>query len=91
MAAYFESNLQQATAADRHRRLVFYCLTGCWMSWNAAKRAASLGYTSVDWYAGGTDAWAAQGLPLEHRDPVPRPREDPAPRPREDPAPRPRE
>jgi rhodanese-related sulfurtransferase len=43
------------------------------MSWNAAKRAAALGYTQVDWYSDATDGWAARDLPLELREPVPRP------------------
>jgi PQQ-dependent catabolism-associated CXXCW motif protein len=73
METYFEDNLQDATRGDRSRRVVFYCLANCWMSWNAARRAASLGYTQVDWYADGTDGWAAAGLPLELRDPVSRP------------------
>jgi len=73
MEAYFEANLRDATQDDRSRHLVFYCLASCWMSWNAAKRAAALGYSEVDWYADGTDGWAAHGLPLELRDPMPRP------------------
>ncbi len=75
IADYFERNLQAATAGNRNRPLVFYCLANCWMSWNAAKRAGALGYATVDWYADGTDGWARQDLPLEHRDPVPRPGE----------------
>jgi PQQ-dependent catabolism-associated CXXCW motif protein len=71
--AYFETNLRDATRNDPSRHLVFYCLAACWMSWNAAKHAASLGYTRVDWYADGTDGWAAHDLPLELRDPMPRP------------------
>jgi hypothetical protein len=43
------------------------------MSWNAAKRAMTLGYTHVAWYPAGTDEWGAQGLPLEPRQPEPRP------------------
>ena len=73
METYFEDNLRDATGGDRGRHLVFYCLANCWMSWNAAKRAMDLGYTLVDWYAGGTDEWAAQGLPVEPREPKPRP------------------
>jgi PQQ-dependent catabolism-associated CXXCW motif protein len=73
MESYFENNLHDATQGDRSKRLVFYCLARCWMSWNAAKRAVTLGYTQVDWYADGTDGWAAHDLPLELRDPVPRP------------------
>jgi PQQ-dependent catabolism-associated CXXCW motif protein len=73
METYFETNLREATANDRNRHLVFYCLANCWMSWNAAKHAMALGYTRVDWYAGGTDEWAAHHLPLEPREPKPRP------------------
>jgi len=73
MQTYLERNLQAATQGDRNRHLVFYCLADCWMSWNAARRAEVLGYTRVDWYAEGTDGWAAQDMPLEHREPEPRP------------------
>jgi PQQ-dependent catabolism-associated CXXCW motif protein len=73
MEYYFEKGLRDATQDDRDRRLVFYCLADCWMSWNAAKHAAALGYTQVDWYPDGTVGWAAHDLPLELRDPVPRP------------------
>jgi PQQ-dependent catabolism-associated CXXCW motif protein len=69
MADYFERGLQQATGGRRDRPLVFYCLANCWMSWNAAKRALSLGYSRVAWYPDGTDGWAGQGLPLEMRTP----------------------
>jgi PQQ-dependent catabolism-associated CXXCW motif protein len=72
MESYFERNLLQATSGNHSRHLVFYCLASCWMSWNAAKRAASLGYSQVDWYAEGTDGWAAHNLPLERREPAPR-------------------
>lgn len=69
---YFRSGLRRLTDGDRARPLVFYCLADCWMSWNAAKRALSWGYTSVYWYPDGTDGWAAAGLPL--LDAVPEPR-----------------
>ncbi len=73
MEDYFRSGLERASGGDRSRILVFYCLKDCWMSWNAAKRAQSLGYTHVDWYPDGTDGWQAAGLPLETSSPVPRP------------------
>jgi PQQ-dependent catabolism-associated CXXCW motif protein len=73
MQQYFERGLAQATAGDHGRMLAFYCLMDCWMSWNAAKRAMTLGYTNVGWYPEGTDGWEAQGLPLAPRDPVPQP------------------
>src|SRR5689334_9928095 len=51
METWFERGLQAATHGDHSRHLVIYCLADCWMSWNAARRAESLGYTKVDWYA----------------------------------------
>jgi PQQ-dependent catabolism-associated CXXCW motif protein len=73
MEAYFERGLARASADDRDHALVFYCLENCWMSWNAAKRATTLGYTHVAWYRDGTDGWEAHGFPTEVRDPEPRP------------------
>lgn len=57
MKTYFKDNLAKLTADDRSRALIVYCQADCWMGWNAAKRAASLGYTRVYWYPGGTDDW----------------------------------
>jgi len=70
--AYFRSGLMAATGGDQKRRVVFYCLKNCWMSWNAAKRAKSFGYSQVLWYPGGTESWAEAGLPLENRKPFSR-------------------
>lgn len=70
---YFENGLNVATSSDRSRHIVFYCLSNCWMSWNATKRAKALGYLNADWYAEGTDGWAALNLPLEAREPIPHP------------------
>ena len=75
MERYFADGVQQATHADLSRRVVFYCLADCWMSWNAARRAAAMGYANAEWYRDGTDGWAAHGLPLEPRQPVSRPGE----------------
>jgi PQQ-dependent catabolism-associated CXXCW motif protein len=75
MADYFAKGLEKATHGDRARRLVVYCLTDCWMSWNAAKRALALGYADVAWYREGTDGWSAALLPLEDSAPEPRPGE----------------
>ncbi|HMK89996.1 MAG TPA: PQQ-dependent catabolism-associated CXXCW motif protein [Methylocystis sp.] len=68
---YFEDGLARATGGDRTKTLVFYCRKNCWMSWNAAKRAISLGYSSVSWYPDGTDGWEAAKQPLEPREPEP--------------------
>jgi len=73
MESYFRAGLRKATRDDQSRAIVFYCLSNCWMSWNAARRAAAYGYPNVDWYPAGTDGWSAAGLPLEIRRPEPRP------------------
>ncbi len=61
---YFRKSLGTLTASDASRKLVFYCMTSCWMSWNAAKRAVAWGYTDVVWYPMGADGWAEAKFPL---------------------------
>jgi PQQ-dependent catabolism-associated CXXCW motif protein len=70
---YFRRGLAEATGGDRAKALVFYCLPHCWMSWNAAKRAKSLGYTHVLWYPDGTVGWLKAGYALKEQRPFPRP------------------
>ncbi len=70
---YFRDHLAAAAKARQDAAVVFYCLADCWMSWNAAKRAASWGYTRVYWYRDGTDGWEAAKLPMETAEPVPGP------------------
>jgi PQQ-dependent catabolism-associated CXXCW motif protein len=72
---YFKQGLARASAGDRSKLLVFYCLADCWMSWNAAKRALTYGYVNVAWYPEGTDGWAFMDLPLTGAQPEPRPDE----------------
>jgi len=74
-AAYFATGLATSTGGDRGKPIVIYCLRDCWMSWNAAKRALSLGYGNVIWYPDGTDGWQEADLPLEQAQPVPHPGE----------------
>jgi len=55
---------------DMSRHLVFFCSSAqCWLSYNAASRAARAGYTNVYWYRGGIEAWRAAGLPTTGSDP----------------------
>jgi PQQ-dependent catabolism-associated CXXCW motif protein len=72
--SYFHDHLETATKGRRDAPVVFYCLVDCWMSWNAAKRAACWGYTRVYWYPEGTDGWEAAKLPVAETEPVPGPR-----------------
>ena len=56
--------LGQVTGGDKARPMVFFCASSqCWLSYNAALRAAAAGYTKVYWYRGGIDAWVEAGLP----------------------------
>ena len=75
MEGYLRAGLEQITGGDRAKLLVIYCQRDCWMSWNAAKRAVSWGYSGVAWYPDGTDGWQDAGLPLEPGRPTPRPGE----------------
>ena len=65
--AVFRSRLQ---AVGPDRLMVFFCLSDCWMSWNAAKRAARFGYR-VAWFPEGVDRWEAAGLPTTSIAPEP--------------------
>ncbi|KAA0980249.1 PQQ-dependent catabolism-associated CXXCW motif protein [Pseudomonas sp. ANT_H12B] len=71
--AYFARNLNTLTAGDHAQPLVFYCRSDCWLSWNAVKRAAAMGYKSVYWYRDGLDAWQAANLPVVPARPEPFP------------------
>lgn len=60
--ARFGQRLQEVTAGEAGRLVVFFCLNDCWMSWNAARRAAALG-VRAGWFPEGVDGWTAAGLP----------------------------
>jgi PQQ-dependent catabolism-associated CXXCW motif protein len=68
-ARYFREGLEGSTASDKSAPILFYCMTDCWMSWNAAKRAVEWGYSSVIWYPLGADGWESAGLPLKENRP----------------------
>lgn len=61
---YFQQRLATLSKGAKDAPLVFFCLKDCWMSWNAAKRAMSLGYSNVMWFPSGTDGWQELGYPL---------------------------
>jgi len=69
--SYLRNGLGRITRGDRTRWLVVYCLKNCWMSWNAAKRALTMGYRNVAWFPDGTDGWQARGLPQQEAQPAP--------------------
>ncbi|MBV8923410.1 PQQ-dependent catabolism-associated CXXCW motif protein [Bradyrhizobium sp.] len=70
---YLRRGLARASGGNKQAPLVIYCLSDCWMSWNAAKRALAYGYSDVAWYPEGTDGWARANLPLAESQPEPRP------------------
>jgi PQQ-dependent catabolism-associated CXXCW motif protein len=69
---YLKQGLARASGGDKSKLLVVYCQASCWMSWNAAKRALTYGYSNVAWYPEGTDSWEAADLPLVESRPEPR-------------------
>lgn len=69
---YFRRGIADAAAGSDAALLVIYCQADCWMSWNAAKRVMSYGYTNVAWYPEGTDGWERADLPTAESHPVPR-------------------
>jgi len=71
LESYFRDNLARVTGGNTAAPVVFYCLADCWMSWNAAKRAVSYGYTQVYWYRDGTDGWSGANLPTAAGAPAP--------------------
>jgi PQQ-dependent catabolism-associated CXXCW motif protein len=70
---YFSQHLRKATAGQTDQPLVFYCRSDCWLSWNAVKRAAAMGYKHLYWYRDGLDAWEAANLPVQAARPEPFP------------------
>ena len=70
---YLQQGLARAASGSKATLLVIYCQADCWMSWNAAKRALSYGYSNVAWYPEGTEGWASANLPPAESQPEPRP------------------
>jgi PQQ-dependent catabolism-associated CXXCW motif protein len=70
IATGFVKGIARLTHGNRRTVLIVFCLSDCWMSWNAAKRLHSLGYRDVRWLAEGTDGWRDLGLPLQDAVPV---------------------
>ena len=71
--SYLRQGLARASGGNMQALLVIYCLSDCWMSWNAAKRTLAYGYSDVAWYPEGTDGWARANLPVADAQPEPRP------------------
>jgi PQQ-dependent catabolism-associated CXXCW motif protein len=68
--SYFTDALFGLTKANKTLPVVLFCLRDCWMSWNAAKRAMTMGYTQVYWFPEGSDAWEDNGYPIAVIEPL---------------------
>jgi PQQ-dependent catabolism-associated CXXCW motif protein len=66
---YLRQGVARAAGGNNTALLVIYCQADCWMSWNAAKRIRSYGYSNVAWYPDGTDGWERADLPLAESEP----------------------
>ena len=70
--AYLRRGLERVSHGNKAALLVIYCQENCWMSWNAAKRVLSYGYSNVAWYPDGTEGWEHADLPVVESQPEPR-------------------
>lgn len=70
IAAAFEKGVAHLVRRHPHQPLIVFCLSDCWMSWNAARRLHALGHPDVRWLAEGSDGWRDLGLPLQDTVPV---------------------
>ena len=63
-------DLEKLTAGRKSTPLVFFCLSSeCWLSYNAGLHAIGLGYTSIYWFRGGTEAWQRAGFEMREAEP----------------------
>lgn len=67
---YLLDNLARLTGNDSARRVVIFCKSDCWLSWNVARRITAAGYRRVYWYRDGIDSWTQAGLPTARAEPV---------------------
>ena len=79
METYLRQGVERASGGNRAALIVVYCQANCWMSWNAAKRIVSWGYSNVAWFPAGTDGWERANPPTAESQPEPRPGEGGSP------------
>lgn len=61
---WLQRGLASLARGQKDRMIVVFCKADCWLSWNAARRLASSGYSNVWWFAEGADGWREAGMPL---------------------------
>lgn len=71
MLRYLLDTVAEATDSQVEHPIMVYCISDCWMGWNAVQHLANAGYRTVFWYPEGTDGWVASGFPVVLSEPVP--------------------
>jgi PQQ-dependent catabolism-associated CXXCW motif protein len=71
MLRYFLNAVAKATDGQLDHPVLIYCISDCWMGWNAVQHLARAGYSKVYWGPLGTDGWAEAGYELELTEPTP--------------------
>lgn len=71
MQRYFVSTVMSLTDEQLSFPIVVYCVSSCWMGWNAIQHLSHAGFTRLYWYPEGTDGWTAAGYPVAPSEPVP--------------------
>jgi len=71
MLKYFLDIVYEAVGGDKTHPVLIYCISDCWMGWNAVQHLARAGYSTVYWYPRGTDGWSESGYELQLTEPTP--------------------
>ena len=71
MLTYFLNTAAEATDGQLDHPVLIYCISDCWMGWNAVQHLAHAGYSKVYWGPLGTDGWSEAGYKLELVEPTP--------------------
>lgn len=71
MLQYLLKQTEAATNNNKDHAVLVYCVSDCWMGWNAVQHLAGAGYRRVYWYPDGTDGWQASGFSLVAAEPTP--------------------
>ena len=71
MLKYLISHTTEAVAGNLEAPVMIYCVSDCWMGWNAVRHLAKSGFKNLYWYPEGTDGWIQAGYPVVLAEPVP--------------------
>ena len=71
MLNYFIDTVRNAVLGDLSRPILIYCVSDCWMGWNAVQHLARAGFSNVYWAPRGTDGWTEAGYEVVLTKPTP--------------------